>query len=165
MLNATPPLKANCLGCRKLRTSVLLGLQISSLIQQLGFYPMHVKTTKTKTATPNSNVSSTSLPVQKERKFELLLLCSGEAKVERRAGRGGQKPVFATLLSGRGAHFRKPGSGRETGPSFRISIWRPEIGRPGLIGLIGIWIQNIFFFFLSFFFPSFFFSFCPFQPK
>jgi hypothetical protein len=55
---------------------------------------MHVKTTKTTTSTPNSNISSTSLAVQKERKFELLLLCSGEAKVERREGRGGGgKPV------------------------------------------------------------------------
>jgi hypothetical protein len=79
---------------------------------------MHVKTTKTKTATPNSNVSSTSLPVQKERKFELLLLCSGEAKVERRAGPGGQKPVFATPLNG-GAHFRKTGIGPGDRTQFR----------------------------------------------
>ncbi len=145
-----------------------MGLQISSLIQQLGFFPMHVKTTK------NNNSNSKfkyffdvfGSAEGKEVRVASAVLCSGEAKVERRAGPGGQKPVFAKPLSGRGPRLGRPGSGRETGPSFEISIWRPEIGRPGLIGLIGIWIlkhTKNFFFFLSFFLSLLLFLFLPFS--
>lgn len=121
---------------------------------------MHVKTTK------NNNINSKFKIFlrrlwQCRRKGSSSCFCCAAAKRRSNVARGGgvESPFK------RGAHFRRTGTGRDPGPSFGISIWRPEIGRPGLIGLIGIWILKhkiFFFFFLSSFlsfFPSFFFSF------
>jgi hypothetical protein len=82
---------------------------------------MHVKTTK------NNNSNSKfkyfldvfGSAEGKEVRVASAVLCSGEAKVERRAGPGGQKPVFAKTSKRAGAQFRKTGIGPGDRTQFR----------------------------------------------